>query len=268
MAYRECDYISPNYIEREFYFAGNYGAKGEKRKEREKITPLQVAKNNQWNRVKRLRRTLQLNFFPGDYWITLKYKAGTRKDIKSVKADVKKYLDGLRYRYKARGQPLMFVYRIEIGKRGGLHCHMVINRIQDGDLLMREAWKKASEDAGSIDYTTIEETGGFGGLAEYICKLPDEEITGQLRFDIPEEDKRKHIAIHTSRNLKRPCPVVKKRSHWTMRRLLTQEIKPQEGFMIDKDSIRRGVNRFTGLSYLYYTEVRIDQLARSDLWKT
>ena len=152
--------------------------------------------------------------------------------------------------------------------KGGLHCHMVINRIQDGDLLMRDAWKKASEDAGSIDYTTIEETGGFGGLAEYICKLPDEEITGQLRFDIPEEDKRKLIAISSSRNLKRPCPVVKKRSHWTMRRLLTQEIKPQEGFAIDKDSIRKGVNRFTGLSYLYYTEVRIDQLARSDLWKT
>lgn len=268
MAYRECDYISPNYIEREFYFAGNYGAKGEKRKEREKITPVQVAKNNQWNRVKRLRRTLQLNFFPGDYWITLKYKAGTRKDIKRVKADVKKYIDGLRKRYKARGQPLMFVYRIEIGKKGGLHCHMVINRIPEGDLLMRDAWKKASEDAGSIDYTTIEETGGFGGLAEYICKLPEEDTEGQLSFNILEEDKKKLIAISSSRNLKRPVPVVKKRSHWTMRRLLSGDIKPSEGFMIDRDSIRKGVNRFTGLSYLYYTEVRIDQLARSDLWKT
>ncbi len=262
MAYRQLDYNSPNYIEHEFYYAGNYGAKGEKRAEKEKITPLQVAKQNQWNRIKRLRRTLQLNFFPGDYWITVKYKAGTRKDIKDVKADVKKFLDGLRKKYKARGQPLMFVYRIEIGKRGGLHCHMVINRITDGDLLMRDAWKKATDDAGSIDYTTIEETGGFGGLAEYICKQPEEEIEGQMTFNIPDERK-KILAISSSRNLKRPMPVVKKRSHWTMRRLLTEDLKPTEGFIIDKDSIRRGVNRFTGLSYLYYTEVRIKQVTRS-----
>lgn len=162
----------------------------------------------------------------------------------------------------------MFVYRIEIGKRGGLHCHMVINRIPEGDLLMRDAWKKATKDAGSIDYTTIEETGGFGGLAEYICKQPDEEIQGQMKFDILDEDKKKLIAISSSRNLKRPCPVIKKRSHWTIRRLLTEDLKPAPGFMIDKDSIRKGVNRFTGLSYLYYTEVRIDQLARSDTWTT
>lgn len=268
MAYRQLDYIAPNYIEHEFYFEGNYGAKGEKRSEREKITPLQVAKNNQWNRIKRLRRTLQLNFFPGDYWITVKYKAGTRKNIKDVKADVKKFLDGLRRKYRARGQPLMFVYRIEIGKRGGLHCHMVINRIPDGDLLMRDVWKKATEDAGAIDYTTIEETGGFGGLAEYICKQPDEDIQGQMTFDIQEEDRKKLIAISSSRNLRRPCPVVRKRSHWTMRRLMTEEIRPKEGFMIDRDSIRKGVNKFTGLSYLYYTEVRIEQLARSDTWIT
>lgn len=264
MGYTKCDYISPNYIEHEIYFAGDYGAKGEKRGPREKATPLEIAKNNQWNRIKRLRRTLQLNFYPGDFWITVKYKAGTRKDIKAVKADVKKFLDGLRKKYKSRGQPLMFVYRIEIGRRGGLHCHMVINRITDGDLLMRDAWKKATDDAGSIDYTTIEETGGFAGLAEYICKQPDEEITGQMKFTILEEDKKKLIAISSSRNLKRPAPVKKRYSHWTLRKLLTgqDDIKPTEGFYIDKDSVKKGVNRFTGLSYLYYTEVRIKQVTR------
>ena len=264
MGYTKCDYISPNYIEHEIYFAGDYGAKGERRGPREKATPLEIAKNNQWNRIKRLRRTLQLNFYPGDYWITVKYKAGTRKDIKAVKVDIKKFLDGLRKKYKARGQPLMFVYRIEIGRRGGLHCHMVINRITDGDLLMRDAWKKATDDAGSIDYTTIEETGGFAGLAEYICKQPDEEITGQMKFTILEEDKKKLIAISSSRNLKRPAPVKKRYSHWTLRKLLTgqDDIKPTEGFYIDKDSVKKGVNRFTGLSYLYYTEVRIKQVTR------
>lgn len=270
MAYRKCSYISPNYIEHEIYYAGDYGAKGEKRQKKEKPTPLQIEKQNQWNRIKRLRRTLQLNFYPGDFWITVKYKAGTRKDIKAVKADVKKFLDGLRKKYKARGQPLMFVYRIEIGKRGGLHCHMVINRIPDGDLLMRDSWKKATDDAGSIDYQTIDDSGGFGGLAEYICKKPDVEHIGQIEFTFRDEDRKKILSINTSRNLKRPVAEKKKYSHWTIRRILTQEeeIKPTPGFMIDRDSIRKGVNRFTGLSYLSYTEVRIKKLTRSDTWVT
>ena len=263
MAYTQLDFISPNYIEHEFHYAGNYGAKGEKREPKEKATPLQIEKQNQWNRIKRLRRVLQLNFFPGDYWITVKYKAGTRKDIIQVKADVKKFLDGLRKKYKARGQPLMFVYRLEIGKRGGLHCHMVINRIPDADLLMRECWKKATDDAGSIDYTTLEESGGFAGLAEYICKQPGEEIQGQMRFLIPD-DRKKLISISTSRNLKRPSPEIHKRTHWTMRHLITEGPKPREGFYIDRDSIRQGVNRVTGMSYFYYTEVRIDQIRSRD----
>lgn len=264
MAYKEDLFISSNYIEHEINFKGNYGAKGEKREKREKPTPLQIEKQNQWNRVKRLRRTLQLNFYPGDYWITVKYKAGTRKEIQAVKADVKKFLDGLRKKYKARGQPLMFVYRIEIGKRGGLHCHMVINRIPDGDLLIRDSWKVATNDAGAIDYQTIDDSGGFNGLAEYICKKPDVEHLGQIEFTFREEDRKKILAISTSRNLKRPEPIRKKYNHWTLRRILTGEsdIKPTEGFYIDQDSIRKGVNRFTGLSYLYYTEVRIKQRSR------
>ena len=265
MAYTKCDYISPNYIEHEIYFAGDYGAKGEKRGKKVKPTPLQIEKQNQLNRVKRLRRTLQLNFYPGDYWITVKYKAGTRKEIKEIKADVKKFLDGLRKKYKARGQPLMFVYRIEIGKRGGLHCHMVINRIPDGDLLMRDAWKTATDDAGAIDYQTIDDSGGFGGLAEYICKKPDVEHLGQIEFTFREEDRKKILAVSSSRNLKRPEPIRRKYNHWTLRKILTGEmdIRPTEGFYIDKDSVRKGVNKFTGLSYLYYTEVRIKQVTRS-----
>lgn len=264
MAYVDCTYKSPNFIEHEVYFAGKYGAKGEKRAKKEKATPLEIKKNNQWNRIKRLRRTLQLNFYAGDYWVTFKYKSGTRKDIKSVKMDIKKCLDGLRKKYKAKGAPLMFVYRIEIGKRGGLHCHMVINRITDGDLLIREAWKKATEDAGSIDYTTIEESGGFGGLAEYICKLPDDQIPGQMYFDILDNDMKKIIAISSSRNLKRPEPVKREYSHWTIKRILSGEnkIKPAAGFYIDKNSIKRGINKFTGLSYLYYTEIRIKKVKR------
>ena len=159
----------------------------------------------------------------------------------------------------------MYIYKLEIGKRGGLHCHLVVNRIKDCDLLMRDAWKRATEDAGSIDYQTIEEYGGYAGLSEYVCKEPDEEIQGQISFLIPE-DKKKVYKISSSRNLKRPEPVRKKYHHWTLRKILTgeNEIKATPGFYIDKDTIRKGTNRFTGMSYLCYTEVRTKMLKRGE----
>ncbi len=265
MAYIENDYISANYIEHEIYFRGNYGAKGEKRAERSKPTPLEIKKNNHWNKVKYYRRLMQLNFYPGDLWICLKYKAGTRKEIDKVKADIRNFFNHLRRSYKKRGASLMFIYKLEIGKRGGLHCHVVVNRIPDCDLLMRDAWKKATDDAGSIDYQTIEEYGGYAGLAEYICKEPDEEIQGQISFLVPE-DRKKVYSISSSRNLQRPEPVRKRYNHWTLRKILTgqDEIKPTEGFYIDKDSVKKGVNRFNGMSYLYYTEVRTKMLKRGE----
>ena len=265
LAYTETNYISANYIEHEIYYAGNYGAKGEKRSERQKPTPLEIKKNNNWNKVKYYRRLMQLNFYPGDLWTCLKYKAGTRKDINLVKSDLRSFFSHLRKAYKKAGYPLMFIYKLEIGKRGGLHCHLVVNRIPDCDLLMRNAWKKATEDAGSIDYQTIEEYGGYAGLSEYICKEPDEEIQGQISFLIPE-DRKKVYSISSSRNLKRPEPIRKKYSHWTLKKILTGEsqIKPTEGFYIDQDTVKKGVNRFTGMSYLYYTEVRVKMLRREE----
>ena len=38
--------------EYEYKFAGKYGAKGEKRQKKEKATPEQIRRQNQWNRQK------------------------------------------------------------------------------------------------------------------------------------------------------------------------------------------------------------------------
>ena len=180
------------------------------------------------------------------------------------KEDLRAFFNKLRPMYKKRGRKLMYIYRLEIGKRGGLHCHLVVNRIPDCDLLMRDAWTHASDEAGAIDFQTIDDSGGFGGLSEYLCKEPDEEIQGQIRFLIPE-DKKKVYAVNSSRNLKRPEPVKKKYSHWTLKRILNgEEIKPTKGFYVDRDSVQKGINKFTGMSYLYYTEVRVKKKKRGE----
>ena len=76
MAYWQKRWDFLNSVEYEYTYAGNYGAKGEKRKPRVKPTPEQIEKQNQINKTKKVRRLIKQNFSPGDYWITLKYTKG------------------------------------------------------------------------------------------------------------------------------------------------------------------------------------------------
>lgn len=91
----------------EYEYSGlyNYGAKGEKRDKKKKATPEQVAKQNQINRENKVRRLLKANFVPGDWWLTLKYPAGTRKELKEVLEDLRKFIRNVRTTYKRRGHP-------------------------------------------------------------------------------------------------------------------------------------------------------------------
>ena len=251
-------YYLINHIEHEYKYPGRYGARGEKRKKKKKATPEQVAKQNQYNREVRIRRLLRNNFYPGDYWVTLKYKSGARKCMEEFIKDMGKFLRVMRREYKTRGEPLKFIYRLEIGKRGGLHAHIVINRLPGDaytDLIIRDAGQKVTPD-GSVDYTTIREQGGGKELAAYIVKQAGEEIAGQMRM-FSQEDQKKLIRISSSRNLDRVEPVRKIYRHWTMKKILENGPKPTQGYYRDKESIRTGVNRFTGFSYYKYTEVRI-----------
>ncbi len=256
-----------NHIEHEFKYPGNYGAKGEKRKKKMKPTPEQIKKQNQYNREVKYRRLLRLNFFPGDFWVTLKYKRGIRRNLDALKADKKKFLENLRKAYRKLGHVLKWIGRMEVGKRGGLHMHFVINRLPGEvhtDLLIRDAWQQVT-DAGSIDYTTIREQGGYEDLAKYIVKQADAETEGQMEL-FPEEDRKKLLSVSCSRNLDRPQAVRREYRHWTMHRILEQGPKPTPGYYIDEESIIAGVNPFTGLSYFKYTEIRIQPVGR-ETWK-
>lgn len=257
-------HIGINTIEHEYYFAGKYGLKGEIRAKRKKTTPEQMKKQNQINRENRLRRLIAANFYKNDYWVCLKYKKGTRKSIDEAKKDLSKFLRGMRKEYKVRGEQFKFVYRLEVGKLGGLHVHILFNRIWMCDILASKCWAH-----GSINFTPVYELGGFRRLASYICKpVPDEE---QMTFGdvFPDFDKyaddnelKQIVKYSTSRNLVRPEPVVKKYSRLTMRKKIQEGPVPRQGYYIDKNSIVVGVNQYTGYSYMHYTEIRIKQKER------
>lgn len=244
--------IFPTSIEYELKFAGKYGAKGEKRQKKEKATPEQIRKQNQQNRSNHVRRKIKANFPEEEgIWVTLKYPRGYRPTVKELKKDLKKTLNLLRKEYRSRGAPFKWILRKEIGKRGGVHIHMIVNRIRgaDMDLLIRNAWGK------KIDMQPMYEEGGYEDLADYIVKEPDEECEKQLSL-FPEEERKQFRTYSCSRNLIEPVPERKTYRRWTIARLIRDgEIKATPGYYVDKNSIHYGVNRFTGMSYLRYTEV-------------
>lgn len=233
-----------NSVEYEIKYKGKYGAKGEKRAKRKKATPEQIKMQNQRNREKNVRRLIKANFGENDYWITLKYPKGTRLKIEDVKKHMKKFLDKTRKDYRKRNESFRFIYRMEIGKRGGIHIHILLNRITDADLLIKKNWEQ-----GMADFTLAYETGGFRRLAEYLVKPP---IDGT-------DPEGKVARYHPSRNLVRPQPERKEYTHWTVRRLILEGPQPTPGFYIVPDSVVTGANPYTGMSYLHYEEVRIEK---------
>lgn len=274
MAYWHDIYRFARSIEHEFKFAGKYGAKGEKRQKRIKPTPEQIAIQNQRNKETRMRRTIKLNFRERDLWCCCKYPAGVRLSLKDVQKDKRKFTRILRREFKKRGSPLKWVARLEVGERGGIHFHILINRLpgEQTDLLIEEAWKKALETSamqkvrpghrteGLVDYRTVYEAGDFKNLAEYICKQPKEDTPEYEQICLFEKNEQKALlSVTTSRNLIRPVPEREKKSHRTMRKIIEDGPAPTPGYYIDMDSLHIGVNPYTGYSYCKYTEVKLPE---------
>lgn len=253
MAYEQYTYRLPGSNEIEIKYKGNYGAAGEKRGPRSKASPEQIKKQNQWKRETEVRRTIKLNFEPYDLWNTLKYPEGTRMTLEEVNKHLKSFFEKMRRRYKKRGQPFKWIKRLDISSKGGIHIHILVNRLKgaDTDIVIQECWPY-----GRVYYTNIYEQGGYEALAEYITKQPSEEIEGQLSL-FPEEDQKAFRTYSCSRNLVRPEPERKHYARRTLRKLFEEGPTPTPGYYIDKNSIISGTNPFTGMSYYRYTENKL-----------
>lgn len=255
MGYKRTVYRSDNCIEWGYCFNGSCGAKGEQRAEKKKPTPEQIKKQNQRNKENLVRRTIQLNFYPNDYWVCLKYQRGTGKTYEDVKDDFNKFLRRMRNDYRIRGEEFKYIYRIEIGRRGGIHIHILFNRIWGADLLTIKNWVN-----NLIHFTMLRDEGGYRKIASYITK-PLPEDSGQLCM-FTDDEKKAMSKYGSSRNLIRPEPEVKEYRRRTVRKLINEGPEATKGFYIDKSSLHTGINEYTGYSYLYYTEIRIAPIQR------
>lgn len=254
-------HVGINSIDHEIHYAGKYGQKGEKRAARKKATPEEMRRVNQLNKERRLWHLLTANFYPNDIWVTLKYQAGTRKTSEEVKKDWEIFRRRMKNDYKKLGEEFKFIARREIGKHGGAHIHILVNRIVMAELLIQKNWV-----TDLVHMEPCYADGDMKDLASYLAKpLPQDEDCGEdsqlALMDMDEQSE--YAAYNTSRNLIRPEPEVKRYTKRTVRKLIEEGPKPKDGYYIDKNSVRTGINPYTGYSYMYYTEIRIKPILRT-----
>lgn len=128
----------------------------------------QVEKQNQWQKEKKARIRLMEYFDENDYFSTLTYRIEERPpDMATAKTDFAEAMKIIRREYKKRGKELRWIRNIEVGTRGAWHVHIVINRIEDTDLILKKAWQH-----GKVVNQLMYEAGGFQKLAAYITKTP------------------------------------------------------------------------------------------------
>lgn len=234
MARKKKEYRFKNSIEIEEYVDGRFGAKGKKREEKKKATPEQVKKQNQLNKAKNARRRIKNNFEEDDYYFTLTFKKEIRPaTLEEAKKIWTKLQRKIRSEYKKQKIEFKWMINIEKGSRGAIHFHLIMNRLENGDKLIRKLWKY-----GGIYIQLLYERGDYKALAEYMTKQAEEG----------EESYYSH-----SRNLPIPEPRVKKlKGEW-------KDIEAYKGYYIDKDSVVEGINPVTGYKYRHYTMIRINR---------
>lgn len=194
------------------------------------------------------------NAKPGDYWITLTYKRGSKlpANYDEMKKQVDKYFRKLRQVYKQQGVELKYIRRL-ISKDDEVRPHVHFWCNNDGvNLKDFPPWEYGNPNIKIVD-NRLHQT-----LGEYICqykhrkKADDEdiEIPDDAYIDIPSIGR-----VSTSKNLVRPITkyyVIKKPS-WR------DDPNVPNGYMLDKESLVNGdvTNYYTGGVYRYQSYVLV-----------
>lgn len=234
-------------IEIEKYYDGRFGAPGMPREHKRKATPEEMAKHNHWRKCRELRRILELNFKGGDMYLTLTCRTEERPSLEGAPKVIRQFRDRLAREYKKRGWEFKYVITCEVGSRGAVHWHMILNNMQEGNAsswdMVRKHWTR-----GRPFMEPLDEDRDYKKLAEYIVK----ETTKRIE----KEQTKEKLSYIASRNLARPKEQKKKVRAKSWKRIPV----PPAGYHLKEDSLVNGINKFTGLPYQKYTLLKNDEL--------
>lgn len=232
-------------IEIEKYYDGRYGAPGMPREKKKKVTPAEMARQNFWQRYQHLRRLMEINFAGGDLHVTLTCRIEDRPTKEEAPEVIRQFRDKMVRDYKKQGWECKYIITCEIGSRGAVHWHMILNNKKSNkdctwDIIRRH-WKK-----GRPNMVPLDENREYGELARYIVKETAKRMENEQTIE--------KLSYIISRNLEKP---VEKKSKKDAKKW-TNPPRPPKGYEIVKDSVVNGINKFTGYPYQKYV-VRILQ---------
>ncbi len=238
-------------VEVQKYYSSRYGKKGIKRGKNRSITKEEQRRVNKRAAEKKLRRIINENFQEGDTHLVLDYRKDRRPaDRKQMRADADDFLREMRKLYKGLGIPFKYIHVMEIGKKGALHHHLIINTPEE--ISQREivrCWKGR----GRTHHNPLDDTGQYAQLAAYLIKQSD----GMLK----EPDALQGKRWNSSRNLRKPRILKKEpvKDRGWYNRVARLPKKLEKSYYLDGDSIREGIHEKTGYTFFEYAFVKINE---------
>ena len=211
--------------------------KGIPRQEKRKKTPEEMERANRRERARRLQCIILGNFKEG-YHATLTYPKERRpRDALEAKKDLQKFLRKMKRKFQKEGFEFKWIAVTEIGSKGGIHHHLILEELHEGDFsttkALRECWQ------GGMYLSILREDGSFRELADYLTKKETKE-------DVPG------CKVSHSRNLIMPKV---KRQKKKGRQWLPEPREPR-GWHLVKDSLENGFNPITGYPVQTYLLIR------------
>ncbi|MCM1088945.1 MAG: hypothetical protein NC419_12375 [Muribaculaceae bacterium] len=219
-----------------YYYAARTDTKeGARRKKANKTSEAQE-KVNRRQAEKKLTWILNENFDGTSLYVTLSYEKEKRPAGKEeLRADTDKFLRDIRKEYKAAGSVAKYVWVAEVGTRGAVHIHMVLNAIEIAKL--KKHWKK-----GFISVKPLDDSGQYRKLAAYLVKYSEQTMRTCEGFS--------GRRYNSSKNLKIPQPT---KTTVMSRNAYNHTIEIPQGWYLDKDSVAEAWHEVTGYMYFTYT---------------
>lgn len=216
----------------------------QKRKRKSNPTPEAVAKINKINQERELTGKLNGNFKPGDSWLTLSYSE--IHDIDYCMHQIRKFKRNIRSLAKRLGVKYKIIESIGIGAKSGKpHHHIVISANITRDMIIKY-WPEEH-----VHIETLWSSGNYHRIAKYMLKNAYQSKGERGKYS---------KAFRCSRNI--TAPTMKVQEMVRPASYDPEDIKPHDGYYIDRDSIRVYEHPITGAPCIEYIEVSLKEIPR------
>lgn len=242
-------------IEISKYYSSRFNKKCKKRSKRVNITKEEQFKVNERAAAKKLRRSLNENFKPGDSHTVLTYRKNERPaSNEAMREDINKFMRELRKIYKKHGAVLKYISVMEVGSKGARHHHIVMNMPECVPVKeIMKAWTK-----GRVHINLLDDYPNYAELADYLIKQSSHY------FRMPDAMQKKRWC--SSKNLRKPVVLYKDKIRdkgWYNRIEVIPKVIPKklrrkfkDEYYIDSDMTREGVHEKTQYSFFSYMLIK------------